>query len=622
MKYLSRMRALPIALFALILAGCGGGGGSGGAVAPTSGTISGTASAGAPIIGTVTVKDSSTPFKTKTVTIAADGKYTIDVTGLTPPFMLRADGKAGGASYSLYSAAASGDVNGTINVTPLTDLIVGNIAGQIAGAYFTAGNFSTLTAAQLSAQATALRARLQPILAAAGVANSIDLLRASFAADHTGLDLALDALRVTVNPATAVATITSIIDNQQITDNLASQVDAAILVPVNPANITTGLGELQQIVARFNAFSALFATSLPATSNASLLAMFDPAFLFDGENTAAFLSGLTSDPTLIGVKFTNISLVSMSPAAAPTTAKVSFSVIQSGNIKNSLEFTLNKVGTAWKMAGNGRIASAEAFSFARLQDVFINNALQTNYIDTGLTFEIKTPTPAGLAAINATVPIGARYYAVVTGAGLPGAGALYVNELSQGSFYAAAGAPAAYAGSATPKLTPYGHNQYPLSDTAIAALLDNGIYTIKIYHDNATAAANATGDDVLLATYTSNPGKRPYLKSELAVASFAAVTAPTKAALTAFANTGGTTTVTWTLPTATLGAKSNTLHYFRSGSTGSDNKNVSLSSTATSAGLTMLAPAAAGVGTVQANGINLYITDSYNRELTAIYNGQ
>lgn len=356
MKSLFSIAASSVLLSVLLLVGCGGGGGDGGggAAVPTASTLSGTASAGAPIIGTVTIRDSDPATTDKTVTIAADGKYTIDVTGLTAPFMLRADGTVGGRSYSLYSAAVSADINGTINVTPLTDLIVANVAGQIASNYFAAGNFSTLTAADLIAQEIALQARLQPILTAAGVGASIDLLRSSFAADHTGLDAALDVLRIDI--AGATATITNIISNQQITDNIASKTDT--VVPLGATNVAAALIELQQIAAVFDAFNALFATALPAIANASLLALFDTTFLYDGDNVATFLSELIFNPTLIGVKFSNIALVpgSMIPAAAPITAKVVFSVIISGRVVDSIEFTLNKVGTAWKMAGNGRIA--------------------------------------------------------------------------------------------------------------------------------------------------------------------------------------------------------------------------------------------------------------------------
>ena len=314
----------------LLLTACGGGGG--GTTTPAASTIKGTASAGAPIIGTVTIKDSSTPFKTKTVTIAADGKYTIDVSGLTAPFMMSANGTVGGTTYNLYSAATSADINGTINVTPLTDLIVANIAGQLASKFFAAGNFSTLTTAELDAQETALQARLQPILTAAGVGAAIDLLRASFATDHTGLDAALDVLRVTIDPTTAQATITNIISNQQITDDIASKIDTVIAI--GATGVASGITDLQAIVAGFNTFTSLFATSPPANDNPTLNALFDNTFLLDGDDKVAFLSEITSDPTLIGLQLTNISLVpgSMLPVGAPTTARVTFDVVQGGKI--------------------------------------------------------------------------------------------------------------------------------------------------------------------------------------------------------------------------------------------------------------------------------------------------
>lgn len=64
-----------LAATALLILACGGGGDE----APArSTTLTGTAAAGAPIIGTVTIKDSTTPTaQTKTVTIEANGKYTV-----------------------------------------------------------------------------------------------------------------------------------------------------------------------------------------------------------------------------------------------------------------------------------------------------------------------------------------------------------------------------------------------------------------------------------------------------------------------------------------------------------------------------------------------------------------
>ncbi|TXJ05798.1 MAG: hypothetical protein E6Q26_00215, partial [Acinetobacter sp.] len=75
--------------------------------------ISGTAAAGAPIVGKVTVKDAK--GVQKTVDIEADGKYTVDVSGMTAPFVFHAYGKVGGRDVNLVSAATSDSINKTIN---------------------------------------------------------------------------------------------------------------------------------------------------------------------------------------------------------------------------------------------------------------------------------------------------------------------------------------------------------------------------------------------------------------------------------------------------------------------------------------------------------------------------
>jgi len=193
------------------------------------------------MVGTVTTKDSSSPAKDKIVTIAADGKYTVDVSDLTLPLMMRADGQVGGRSYSLYSAATSADIGATVNITPLTDLIVANIAGQVAATLYNSGNFSGMTQAALNQAETQLQQRLQPVLDAVGLSALIDLLRTTFNADHTGLDEVLDILRVTVDPTTLQATIQNTSNNQQIVDDLASQTDATVLPAGSGGGGATGV---------------------------------------------------------------------------------------------------------------------------------------------------------------------------------------------------------------------------------------------------------------------------------------------------------------------------------------------------------------------------------------------
>jgi uncharacterized phage protein gp47/JayE len=124
--------------------------------------------AGAPIAGMVSVKDSLGAVRT--AAIAADGTYSLDVSGMTAPFMLRAEGTVGGRSYVLHSAAVAADVGGRVNVTPLTDLIVANVAGQIASDLCNdPTQFSGLTPEALTQAETNLRTRLVPVLTELGL---------------------------------------------------------------------------------------------------------------------------------------------------------------------------------------------------------------------------------------------------------------------------------------------------------------------------------------------------------------------------------------------------------------------------------------------------------------------
>ena len=583
------------ASISIALVACGGGGDSAiTPITPTTATLTGTAASGAPIVGTVTIKDSSSTPKTKTVTIAADGKYTVDVSDMTSPFMMRADGTVGGRSYSLYSAAASSDINGTVNITPLTDLIVANIAGQVASSIYTSGNFSSLTPAALSQAETNLQQRLQPVLTALGLDTAIDLLRATFNANHTGLDAVLDVLRVTVAPDGLSATIKNVITNQQITDDLANPSD---ITQVNDVTgVITGATDLQQIVTQFDAWSALFATSLPSSTNPALLALFDSTFKFDGEDLPTLLTDLTTNSLLIGAKFTNITLDTLTA----TEADVSFSVLYSGQSEH-LKFKMIKAGGIWKMAGNQRIAYANTLTFARKD--------YTGAIDTGLALEIKDEGAVGID------------YAIVTGPGLPATtggangaseGALLVNAISNNSFrLAQPGSP--YNGTSTALLT-NGHNQLALSDTVIGGIGNNEAYTVTLYDDAGTPSVLADDVAIVGGTYTNVLGKRPYLLTELSAASFPTITT-TATQIGSFATAGGNLTVSWTLPS---GLTSEEVHFFRSGTSGQDSTDADVTATATSTLLTIAAPTA----TITGSGINLYAEDVFGRELVTIINGQ
>lgn len=568
----------------LILGGCGGGGdtpATGGGGAPAT-TLSGVAAAGAPVVGSVTIKDSSAPVKKeKTVTIAADGKYTVDVSDMTGPFALRADGRVGGREYHLYSAATPADLGGTINITPFTDLILSNIAGDLAANFYASGAFSSMTAAEISASETALQQRLQPLLTAVGLADSIDLLRTSFNADHSGLDGLLDVVRVTVDPATATAEIRNLISNTAITDDLTSQTDTTAFTTVDAANVSAGVTDLQLIVAGFDRFSALFATSLPSPTNPQLLALFDQAnFLDDGTGMDVLLSDLTTDPGMIGITFANVVIISLDPVAG--IGEVEFTPLSPGQAKvEIIRFRMVKSGDTWLMQGNQRIAHASVSSQARY---FTGTTAQ---IETGLHFEIRDDGGRGID------------YAIVKGPGLAVNGEVLVNNIAFNHF------------SLQSNLN---NDLVAMNDATVGSIPDTGAsYTIELWDDNATSTVPT--DDVLLATYTETISKRPYRPSELTAASFPALTAQGLTTWQAF--TGGSLTVSWTLP---AGLRSDFLFVSISGPEGSAQIDASPTAAQTTATVTISPVTATGTPiTVTGRNLDIGAVDGFSRRLSTIY---
>lgn len=203
-------RRLPLFCFfallvALLLAGCGGGDNSGGAS-----TVSGVAATGAPLVGTVYLKDSSTPAKELSDTIDADGSFSFNIDGLKPPFILKAQGTVASSNYTLYSFSSG---PGITNINPFANLAVANAAesADLASLY-AAPTVATMQsiAANLARAVTDIQTKLQPLLIAySATANPIS---GSYTTNHLGLDGVLDMVKVDIS-ATGTITLTNKLTN-------------------------------------------------------------------------------------------------------------------------------------------------------------------------------------------------------------------------------------------------------------------------------------------------------------------------------------------------------------------------------------------------------------------------
>lgn len=522
--------------FVLTVSGCGGGGGGGGDSvtplpqtpgAPMAATISGTAAAGLPLVGNVTVKDAN--GVSRSTPIGTNGSYSVDVTGLTAPFVFRAEGTVGGQTYVIHSAASAADANGTINITPLTDLIVANIAGQLAENYFNSGDFSSLTTSELKAEADSLKAKLLPVLLAMGVESSIDLLRTAFTPLSSALDKVLDVISVSVDPATNEATITNLVTQQQIIDSLATKAAAETsATPMLGTGMDTAADDITLIRKALSDFSAQFAAGLPSPDSLTPL-MHDTTelpFRDADKNATQFRSQIATDSFLVGASFTDVVIRRIDyTRSVDTRAFVAFTV------KNKAGIAINRVKNmqiaknidgGWRLRGDGR--RLDTYSHAHMV-----KSADSGCVRTGLEFGFTDPNTGnnGVNGVNGTNPI---QYVMVKGPGLPADGLKYGRSATGGYFTIknVANQTGRYYVMASDC---NGSTTAGLTDSVIASIPDHATYTMEAFNGNDEKTTLSDGSFVL---YNDRITRRPLTLTEAQAATFPVIADQTAIALSTY----------------------------------------------------------------------------------------
>jgi hypothetical protein len=435
--------------------------------------ISGVAAVGLPLVGQVTVKDSN--GATRTVEIGTNGSYTVDVSDLVGPFVFRASGKANDITYTVYSAAVAADIGGNINITPLTDLIVGNIAHRIASNYFANPDFSLLTTETLNAETQQLRQRLLPVLSALGVEDSIDLLRSQFTPLASTLDAALDVMKVSVDAATNIATITNIVTQQKIYDSILVPASAEAGAPVMSADgsLDTVATDIAAVRARMAAFSALYATNLP--SYETVLAQLAPDFLDSDSDRTAMAANLAGITRLIGGSFTEIEIKDLDYSGPLPVATLNFMARGAGGVRiGRLEgFRLRKTAAgSWQLLGNQRALDLELLPMAEWHRG--NRNIKFTCVLTGMLFITNNDNPANDG--------GVINHLMAYGPGLPG-GSLRISATTpEGDRFVVPGGGRTYVmGSRCPAPGGGFVESHATPDADIAAIPDKAEYTVVAY---------------------------------------------------------------------------------------------------------------------------------------------
>ncbi len=217
MKRTTRFMGLVITTV-LFLAGCGG------SADPQE--ISGTASAGQPISGKVYAKDSA-GTGAGPVAISPEGRFSIPAGGLTPPFVLKAEGYANGKPVTLYSAGTSA---GTVNINPMTDLALHAAAGtgSVEALWSSPASHGDMVSGTALGTATdSARKLLLPFLTAHGAATAnpfSDRIRLG-----AGLDAVFDRIAIKRDSATGELTVSSLVNGATLATMTAAQIGTTAL---------------------------------------------------------------------------------------------------------------------------------------------------------------------------------------------------------------------------------------------------------------------------------------------------------------------------------------------------------------------------------------------------------
>lgn len=200
---------------ALLVAGCGGGSDTPVATPapppPAALSVQGTAATGLAMANAaVDVKCAS---GTGTATTGADGRYMVTITSGSLPCVLKVTPTTGTPLHSAIGGTGTGTV--TVNVTPLTELIVAKAAGGSPAdlfASFDANAQGLVSAQNLQTAVQSVATALQGVVDLTGIDPIKDPLVAATASGATGnaLDQKLDALQAALAAAqTTLADVTT-----------------------------------------------------------------------------------------------------------------------------------------------------------------------------------------------------------------------------------------------------------------------------------------------------------------------------------------------------------------------------------------------------------------------------
>jgi hypothetical protein len=260
--------------------------------------LEGVAAGGAPLVGTVTVRDADGDTLTETVT--QDGSFTFDVTDMTPPFLVWAEGTVNGAPATYYSTC---DSEGRVNVTPLTHLVMAMALGGDPVAYYAANSSAGPPSSDdIDAAAQMVGQLFVGTYEDLGIPADFDLMEDEFSADGTGFDQLLEMIQVSVD-GNACSIVEKASGQVLLADDDMGDSTAPQVVPSDQAKaMTTGMAAAREYFGLVA--SAYEDGTLSAAEQGQISAWLATGLMERGRNLDETLAGIAGGGTLpLGIQF-------------------------------------------------------------------------------------------------------------------------------------------------------------------------------------------------------------------------------------------------------------------------------------------------------------------------------
>ena len=386
-----------IAILSFLLISCGGGSSSGvGGV-----TLKGIAATGAPMAQSdVTVLD----INGRTLTTSTDGTggYSLDVSTLTPPLLVKLEGQnADGSPLVMYSAvdAIAGN-SATANVTPLTNATVVLATGQNATEFYNAPSAEKLSATTLNAANDSLSQQLTPILQSTGTPSGLNFIKTDFSANKKGLDLVMESLNITTNPpkkangASSVALIGRLSTGGKILTPPVGGIGNGNLSVVGSLAIPAGFTEINfsAIDTLISSVNQILLSNNELDSKVSqLIGLSDSAYLNQGKNSADdWRSRATGSGTLVGIGIQGCNF------SAPLICAIAGAKL-SGSKRTPFQNAVVYDGQNWKFYGNQRITNINVTTTLFRETYFTDSSISRNAYS---GYEVVINTEGGGSSIK------------------------------------------------------------------------------------------------------------------------------------------------------------------------------------------------------------------------------